>query len=154
MDRSLDALYNSRILRLATQIPFTERLENPDVTVSRTSRICGSRLTLDAQFDGPRIARLGLEVRACALGQATTALVAPRLVGSTCEDIAPAARAFAAMIREGGPVPAPPWDDLEIFLPVRDHPSRHGSVMLIFDAALAAFAAHGTRDCASSSETG
>ena len=59
MDRSLDALYNSRILRLATQIPFTERLENPDVTVSRTSRICGSRLTLDAAFDDPRLARPG-----------------------------------------------------------------------------------------------
>ncbi len=154
MDRSLAALYNSRILRLATQIPFTERLENPDVTVSRTSRICGSRLVLDADFDGPRIKTLGLEVKACALGQAATALVAPRLVGRTRDEIAPAAQAFAAMIKEGGPVPAPPWDDLGIFLPVREHPSRHGSVMLIFDAALAAFAAHGTRDRASGSETG
>ncbi|MFQ5346296.1 MAG: iron-sulfur cluster assembly scaffold protein [Rhodothalassiaceae bacterium] len=150
MDPGLTALYNNRILRLATQIPFTERLADPDVTVSRTSRICGSRLVLDARFEGPRIARLGLEVKACALGQATTALVAPRLIGSVRADIEPVARAFAFMIREGGPVPEPPWDDLGIFLPVRDHPSRHGSVMLIFDAALAAFDARSAATSAAS----
>lgn len=135
----MDELYNTRILRLATRIPFTARLDAPRASVSRTSRICGSRLVMDANFDDAgRITELGLDVRACALGQAATALVAPKLIGLAREEIAPAAEAFAAMLDDDGPVPPPPWSDLEIFLPVREHRARRGAVMLVFDAALAA----------------
>lgn len=136
---ALGELYNARILRLATQIPFTARLERPQASVSRTSRICGSRLAMDANFDAEgRISELGLDVRACALGQAATALVAPKLIGLGREEIAPAARAFADMLDHDGVVPPPPWQELEIFLPVREHRARRGAVMLVFDAALAA----------------
>lgn len=135
----MSELYNTRILRLATQIPFTARLDGPQVSVTRTSRICGSRLIMDANFDDAgRISKIGLEVRACALGQAATALIAPRLIGLAHAEIEPAARAFAVMLDHEGAVPPPPWSDLEIFLPVREHRARRGAVMLVFDAALAA----------------
>lgn len=135
----MSELYNTEILRLASEIPFTERLAAPQVMVRRTSRICGSRLTLDADFEEERLARLGLEVKACALGQASTSLVAPKLIGHRVEDIAPVADAFRAMLEGRGEPPEAPWDDLAIFLPLREHRSRHGSVMLIFEAALSAF---------------
>jgi len=139
-------LYTKDILRLAASVPYGERLTDPDVTVQKTSRICGSRITLDVDFDGDRIARLGQEVKACALGQATSALVAPKLIGKGYGEIAPAAEAFKAMIEGRGDVPDSPWDDLDLLLPVREHRSRHGSVMLIFEAALAALQTQGTTD--------
>jgi len=135
----MSELYNTEILRLASEIPFTERLAAPEITVRRTSRICGSRLTLDADFEHGRIARLGLEVKACALGQAATSLAAPKLIGCRYEDVAPAADAFRAMLEGRGDPPAAPWNELAIFLPLREHRSRHGSVMLIFEATLGAF---------------
>lgn len=135
----MSELYNTEILRLASDIPFTERLAAPEVTVRRTSRICGSRLTLDADFEDERLARLGLEVKACALGQAAASLAAPRLIGCRYEDVAPVAADFRAMLEGRGEPPPAPWNDLAIFLPLREHRSRHGSVMLIFEAALGAF---------------
>ena len=138
----MNSLYSTDILRLATQIPFTERLTAPDVSVVRTSRICGSRVSLDACFEGEHIARLGLDVRACALGQASSALVAPLLIGRSRDDIARAATEFAQMLTHEGEAPAPPFDRLILLEPVRPHKARHASVMLIFDAALAAFDAH------------
>jgi len=136
-------LYSTDILRLASRVPFTERLADPDVTIRKTSRICGSRITMDVTFERDRIDRIGQEVKACALGQAVTSMVAPRLIGTRYADIAPVAAAFRAMIEGRGEPPDPPWDDLELFLPVREHRSRHGSVMLVFDAALAAFEENG-----------
>lgn len=134
----MSELYNTEILRLATAIPYLGRLDAPDVSVTRTSRICGSRLIMDACFKDDRISEMGLEVKACALGQAATARIAPKLIGMPVAQIQDGADAFRAMIRDGGPVPPPPFDDLDIFLPLRNHPSRHGSVMLVFEAALTA----------------
>ncbi|GER05763.1 hypothetical protein JCM17843_00730 [Kordiimonadales bacterium JCM 17843] len=135
----MSALYNKDILRLATEIPFTAPLADAQISITRTSRICGSRLRLDAIFDDQgRFLKLGLDVRACALGQATTAIVAPKLIGLDRQSLAHAADDFRAMLQENGPPPAPPFEALHILEPVRDHKSRHASVMLIFDAALAA----------------
>ena len=151
----MSELYNTEILRLATAIPYLGRLEVPDVSVTRTSRICGSRLIMDARVRDGLIAAMGLEVKACALGQAATARIAPKLIGLPVAQIRAGAEAFGAMIRDDGPVPAPPFDDLDIFLPLRDHPSRHGSVMLIFEAAMSALAQTGISsapaDCPSGS---
>lgn len=137
----MSTLYTTDILRLATRIPFTDRLVDADVTVTQTSRVCGSYITMDAIFAGERLAHIGLEVKACALGQASAALVAPLLIGMTEADIADGAKDFRAMLKQGGPAPKPPFNGLALMEPVREHKARHGSVMLIFDAALAAFRA-------------
>lgn len=134
------ALYNTEILRLATRIPFATRLDAPMVTVTRTSRICGSRITLDADFEAGRMKRLGLEVRACALGQASTALLAPLLPEIDRWQLQSLRSGFEAMLKEDAAAPDA-LPALEIFLPVRAHRSRFGSVLLIYDAAIAAYEA-------------
>ncbi len=143
---AMDPIYNTRILALAADIPFLGPLADADVEVVATSRICGSRLRLWARFAGDgTLARVGLEVRACALGQAATALVMPKLIGMPETAIGDARDAFTAMLKADGPVPPPPFDALEIFLPVRDLPARQGAVLLPFEAALRAFAARRER---------
>ncbi|MCG8507124.1 MAG: iron-sulfur cluster assembly scaffold protein [Sphingomonadales bacterium] len=136
----MSELYNTKILRLAMAIPLTERLGDPDVTVTRTSRICGSRVTVDLKIEKGVITGYGQEVKACALGQAACSLVAGRIIGKTEADFAPVAEAMRAMLAGEGPPPTGAWSELEIFLPAVEHKSRHGSIMLPFEAVMQGFA--------------
>ena len=137
-----DALYSKDILRLASGLT-AERLTAPHVTVTRTSRICGSRLTLDVRFDDAgAVTETGCQVKACALGQASCAFVLPRAAGLTHEAFEPVDTAFRAMLVDGAAPPSGEWAGLSVFQPVHDHRARHGAVLLPFDALTEAFAQH------------
>ncbi len=135
----MSELYNIKILRFASSIPHLERLDNPDVTIAKTSRICGSRVTVDVTFKGGKISNFGQEVKACALGQASCSIVGNHVIGQTMASFEHIKNAMDKMLKEGGPVPYGDWADLEIFLPAQDHKSRHTSIMLPFEAILEAF---------------
>ena len=128
------ALYNSTILRLATGIPHQARLPSPDATAERRSPICGSRVTVDVTL-GPdgRIAALGQEVRACALGQASAALMGGHAIGRGADELAAARDALAAYLAGTRDDPGD-WPGLEIFGPARPHHARHPSIRLAFEA--------------------
>lgn len=128
-------IYTKKILRLATSIPHEERLTNPDITVTKTSRICGSRLTVDACLEDGKIIAFGQDVKACAIGQASAAVIGKNVIGLTEAELLPVADAFEAMIKEGKDVtwPDEKWAELEIFKDLHGNSSRYGSVMLPFD---------------------
>lgn len=129
----MSELYNTDILRLTTCIPHHVRLEHPDVTVVKTSRICGSRLTADAVVQNGVISAFGQEVKACALGQAAAAIVGEHAVGLTESELADIAEHFRAMVKTGKTAFPEKWSKLTLLAPVKDHPGRHGSVMLPFE---------------------
>lgn len=130
-----DALYNTEILRLAASIPYAERLDNAQATVEKRSPICGSRVTVDLDLgeDG-RVARVGMLVRACALGQASSALMATHVVGKTPEELAAARDALTGWLA-GERAEVPDWAGLELFQPALAHSARHPSIRLAFEAA-------------------
>lgn len=138
------ALYNTEILRLAASIPFAERLENAQATVEKRSPICGSRVTIDIDLgeDG-RVARVGMLVRACALGQASASLMAANVAGRTPEELAAARDALTAWLA-GERADVPDWTGLHLFEPALAHSARHPSIRLAFEAA--AEAAEQARD--------
>jgi len=127
-------LYNARILRLAASIPHHARLAAPMASVEKRSPVCGSRVTVDMVTDDTgRIVDLGLEVRACALGQASSALLAEHAIGRSPGEIAAARDALADWLAGGdGP---PDWPGLDIFTPALPHSARHASIRLAFEAA-------------------
>ena len=43
--------------------------------------------------------------------------------------------ALRAMLKDGGPVPAAPFDGYEVLLPARDYKNRHASILLALEAA-------------------
>ncbi len=131
-------LYNKEILRLAASIPRLFRLPDPDVTITKTSRICGSRVTIDAVVHEGVITDYGQEVKACALGQAACSLVGRRIIGQTRESFAPAFQAIQDILVAGDD-PVQEWAELSVFLPVREHKARHASVLLPFQAVIEAF---------------
>lgn len=128
------ALYNSTILRLATSIPHQERLPDPQGSSERRSPVCGSRVTVDVRLDDDgRIAALGQEVRACALGQASAALMAEHAVGRTLAELEAARDALTAFLAGERDDPGG-WPGLDIFEPARPHRARHPSIRLAFEA--------------------
>ncbi|MEO0501274.1 MAG: iron-sulfur cluster assembly scaffold protein [Pseudomonadota bacterium] len=128
-------LYNTKILRLAAAIPHQERLEAPHASVVKTSPICGSRVTVDVNVNADgRVEDFGQEVRACALGQASAALLGARVVGMDVDALAASAAELRAFLDGAGKLSAAN-EDLAIFTPARPHKARHASILLAWDAA-------------------
>ena len=127
-------LYNAEILRLAATIPHHERLPEPMATAEKRSPICGSRITIDVAVDDEgKVSEVGLLVRACALGQASSSLLASNILGRTPAELAAARDALTAWLaREGD---APDWPGMDIFTPALDYTARHPSIRLAFEAA-------------------
>lgn len=134
-DPMLDDIYNRRILELAADIPRLGRLESPDASATAHSRLCGSTVTVDLVLgaDG-RVADFAHEVRACALGQASSSLMGRHVVGASAEELRGVRAAMRAMLKESGPAPGGAWADLAVLEPVRDFKARHASTLLTFDA--------------------
>lgn len=134
-DPMLDDIYNRRILELAADIPRLGRLENPDASATAHSRLCGSTVTVDLVLgeDG-RVADFAQEVRACALGQASSSLMGRHVVGASADELRGVCAAMRSMLKENGPAPGGAWSDLAVLEPVRDFKARHASTLLTFDA--------------------
>ena len=137
------ALYNASILRLAASIPHDVRLAHAQGSAEKRSPVCGSRVTVDVVLDeAGRIAALGQEVRACALGQASAALMGAHAIGRSAGELAEARDAITAFLAKERDDPGD-WPGLDIFGPARDYPARHPSIRLAFEAvAEAVNAAH------------
>ncbi len=127
-------LYNAEILRLAASIPHHERLADAMATAEKRSPICGSRVTVDVAVDDEgRVSAVGLLVRACALGQASSSLLAANIVGRSPEELAAARDAVTAWLAREGE--APDWPGMAVFTPAIDYTARHPSIRLAFEAA-------------------
>ena len=130
----INDIYNRKILGFAADIPRLQRLEHPDATAVAHSRLCGSKVTVDVKLENGIVSDFGHEVKACALGQASSSIMARHVVGSTPEELRALRDQMYRMMKEEGPAPTGKWADLEALLPVRDFKARHASTLLTFDA--------------------
>ena len=130
----IDDIYNKRILEFAGTIPRLGRLDAPDATASAHSRLCGSTVTIDLKMQGDTVSDFAHEVKACALGQASSSIMARHVVGATASELRDVRAAMLRMLKEGGPPPEGRFADLAFLEPVRDYKARHASTMLTFDA--------------------
>ena len=131
-------LYSTRILALASEIPHTTRLPAPDGTARKRSPLCGSTVTVDVAVTDGRISGFGQDVKACALGQAAASVIGQAIVGQDRATVQRGRDELNAMLKSDGPVPTAPFDGLAVLEPARDYKNRHASIMLAFDATLAA----------------
>ncbi|WP_420434110.1 iron-sulfur cluster assembly scaffold protein [Hyphobacterium sp.] len=134
-----DTLYSSEILRLAADIPHIGRLDRADACARRVSRLCGSAVEVSVRLENDCIADIGLEVKACALGQASASVLGANAIGAALDEIVEARDALAAMLK-GGPVPEGRFAGLAALESARDYPARHASIRLAFEAAAEACA--------------
>ena len=135
----LNDVYNRRILELAGNIPRLGRLPNPDASATAHSRLCGSTVTVDLKMDGEIVVDFAHEVKACALGQASSSIMARNVIGARAAELRDLRETVRRMLKEHGPPPsAERWSDIAVLEPVRDYKARHASTMLTFDAVVAA----------------
>ena len=133
-------LYSRDILRLAAGIPHLGRLDAPEASSEKSSAVCGSRVVVDLSLDGEgRVAAIGQEVRACALGQASAALMAAHAVGASPAELAAARDALAAYLA-GRSDDLDFWPGMAVFRDARSYSARHASIRLAFEAAAEAAA--------------
>ena len=130
----LDQVYNRRILELAADIPRIGRLAAAEASATAHSKLCGSTVTVDVAMDGDRVADFAHEVRACALGQASSSIMARNVVGSSADELKRVRGEMFDMLKKNGKPPSGKWADLAVLEPVRDYSARHASTMLTFDA--------------------
>ena len=130
----LDDIYNAKILELAGNIPRIGRLPTPDATARAHSRLCGSTVVVDVKMAEGRVSDFAHDVKACALGQASSSIMARNVVGSTPDELRGLREAMHKMLKEAGSPPDGRWADLRYLEPVRDYKARHTSTLLTFDA--------------------
>jgi len=130
----INEIYNRQILGFAADIPRLQRLASPDATAVAISRLCGSKVTVDVSMKDGVVTDFGHEVKACALGQASSSIMARHVLGSTAGELREVRDQMHRMLKEEGPPPSGKWAELESLLPVRDFKARHASTLLTFDA--------------------
>jgi NifU-like protein involved in Fe-S cluster formation len=130
----LNDIYNKRIIELAGNIPRLGRLPSPDATATARSKLCGSTVKVDLKMDGPVVTDFAHDVKACALGQASSSIMASHVVGSTASELRELRETVRKMLKENGKPPEGKWAEIAVLEPVRDYKARHASTMLTFDA--------------------
>jgi len=135
----LNDIYNRRILELAGNIPRLGRLPDPDATATAHSKLCGSTVTVDIKMADGKVTDFGHEVKACALGQASSSIMARNVIGASAGELRRLREDVRAMLKADGPPPAGErWRDIAVLEPVRAYKARHASTLLTFDAVVSA----------------
>jgi NifU-like protein involved in Fe-S cluster formation len=130
----INDIYNRKILGFAADIPRLQRLDHPDATAIAHSKLCGSKVTVDLKMVDGVVTDFGQDVKACALGQASSSVMARHILGSDSAELHALRDQMHAMLKTEGTPPTGKWSDLEAFLPVREFKARHASTLLTFDA--------------------
>ena len=130
----IDDIYNARILEFAGNIPLTGCLEDADASALAHSRLCGSKVKVWLKMDGDTVSDFAHDVKACALGQASSSIMARHVIGATSGDLRQAKADMLAMLKDGGDGPSGRFEDMRYLKPVKDYKARHASTMLTFDA--------------------
>jgi NifU-like protein involved in Fe-S cluster formation len=134
----LNDVYNNRILELAANIPRLGRLPSPDASATAHSKLCGSTVTVDIKMSDGAIADFAHAVKACALGQASSSIMAQHVIGAKPDELRHLRETMRKMLKENGPPPTGKWADLAVLEPVRNYKARHASTLLTFDAVVSA----------------
>jgi NifU-like protein involved in Fe-S cluster formation len=130
----LNDIYNKRIIELAGNIPRLGRLSDPDASATAHSKLCGSTVKIDLKMDDGVVTDFAHDVKACALGQASSSIMASHVIGSNAAELRDLRKTVRKMLKENGAPPQGKWADIALLEPVRDYKARHASTMLTFDA--------------------
>lgn len=130
----INNIYSERILKYAANINKIGRLNNPDATSKKHARLCGSTVIVDLKVKDYIVTDFAHEVHACALGQASSAILADHIIGKKIHDIKMLREIIQHMLTKDGPPPSAPFEEFSCLRPIKDYKARHASTMLTFDA--------------------
>ena len=130
-------LYSLEVLRLATSLPHNDTLETPHASATCRAPLCGSEMTVEVALDDTsRITGLATRAKACALGQASAAVLRNKALGQNAVQIRTVSDGLKSALQKGSGELV--WPELEPFRYASDFPARHGAILLPFDTLIAA----------------
>ncbi|PRH84541.1 iron-sulfur cluster assembly scaffold protein [Labrys okinawensis] len=135
----LDDVYNKRILELAANIPRIGHLPRADAAATAHSKLCGSTVSVELAVEDGKVSDFAHIVKACALGQASSSIMARNIIGASADELRAARDTMRRMLKENGPPPEGRFAEAAVLEPVRDFKARHASTLLTFDAVVSAF---------------
>ena len=138
-ETELIRLYSDKILQMAAKPIYRERLSKPDASVTKRSPLCGSAITVDLNIKSGIITNYGQDVRACALGQAASTIIGKAIIGRSLTEVQRAYEELSDMLKNKGPTPGKPFEELYMLKPASEYKNRHASILLALEATLAAF---------------
>ncbi len=127
-------IYTQTIVDIAARLPLTHRLDHPDASARKVSRVCGSVVEVDIKLEGSTVVAYGQDINACALGQTSASIMAAHIVGSSSVELRRLRDQVYAMLKKNASPPAGKWSEIKYLEPVRDFSPRHASTMLVFEA--------------------
>ncbi len=130
----LSDIYNRKILEFAGNIERIGHLSSPHARAKAHSRLCGSTVEVELCVENGVVTDFAHTVKACALGQASSSIMARHVIGASAQDLRQVRSKMRQMLTENGQPPQGRWADLQYLAPVRDFKARHASTMLTFDA--------------------
>ena len=138
-ETDLIKLYSGKILKMAAEPIYRERLSEPDASITKRSPLCGSAITVDLNVESGIITHYGQDVRACALGQASSTIIGKAIVGRSLTEVRRAHEELSEMLKNDGPTPSKPFEELYMLKPASEYKNRHASIHIELEATLAAF---------------
>lgn len=134
----IDDLYTDALLDAAASLPPRALIDDADATARMHSKVCGSEVTVSLDLEDGVVSNIGLDVKACALGQASSSMLEKVIRGATAAELRELQAQMWAMLREEGPTPTGErFASLATLEAIRAYPARHKSTMLVFDAVVA-----------------
>ncbi|KQV81556.1 iron-sulfur cluster assembly scaffold protein [Rhizobium sp. Root1220] len=130
----MDDIYNTKILEFAGNIPLIGSLSDADASAQAHSKLCGSKVRIWLSMDDNTVRAFAHDVKACALGQASSSIMARHIIGATSEELRQAREDMLSMLKADGEGPQGRFEDMRYLRPVKDYKARHASTMLTFDA--------------------
>ena len=127
-------IYTKTILRFASNIPNAERLKSPDVSITRRTAVCGSSMTVDLNIKNGKIEQIGLDIKACALGQASASIFAKNAIGLNFKEVQKLKNELINFLKTGDFQIKTPFEDYKYLEPARSVPYRHDSILLVLDS--------------------
>ena len=136
---SMIKLYSQKILEIASNLPISDPLDNPDGVATKRSPLCGSNISVELQLNDGKISAFHQDVKACALGQTSASIFSKKAIGLNLETIKKGRDQLFEMLANEGDAPEPPFDELHVLEAAREYRNRHASILLVFDASIDAF---------------
>lgn len=130
-------LYSPELLALSAALADYPLVDDFQFNAEASSRTCGSAINigLDTDFSG-NVRRIGMQVRACAVGQSSAAIFAQGITGRSATQIEKVSGQLRAWLQSGGP--QPDWPGIEALQPALPYPGRHDAIVLPWRAAMQA----------------
>src|SRR5690606_13702741 len=123
----INDVYNAKILAFAGNIGRTGRLETPDASATAHSKLCGSTVTVDLRMKDGIVTDFAHEVRACALGQASSSIMAGNVIGASAEELREVRQTMLRMLKENGAPPQGRFEDLKYLEHAQHRSEEHTS---------------------------